>query len=218
MIEPLVVIVHRDREHLLGVALADHVVVEDFADFLRGRDAVARLHQRGLVLLADDIHAELDALVANEDGRTGDELAHLVLALAAERAVERVLGVATADLAHSISPSTACRLGRLAALQQSITGGLLRVRSTNVTLLRAFGPFPAKSLLANHGSVGIIKNLLMMKIQAHGDFLAFSQQRQGATPKPSAAGPEPIRRPWKRPRGACRSLCRPRPTPPPSLR
>ena len=44
--------------------------------------------------------AKLDALVANEDGRPGNELAHLVLALAAERAVERVLPIAAANLAH----------------------------------------------------------------------------------------------------------------------
>jgi hypothetical protein len=31
----------------------------------------------------------------------GPELAHLVLALTAERAVERILGVAAANLAHS---------------------------------------------------------------------------------------------------------------------
>ena len=105
VVEPLVVIVDRDREHLLGVILADHVVVEDLADFLRGRNAVARLHQRGLVLLADDVHAQLDALVADEHRRPGNELAHLVLALAAERAVERVLRIAAADLAHSQSPS-----------------------------------------------------------------------------------------------------------------
>ena len=86
MIEALVVIVHSDREHLFGMVLADHVVVEDLADFLRRRNAVARLHQRGLVLLADDVHAQLDALVADEHGRAGNELAHLVLALAAERA------------------------------------------------------------------------------------------------------------------------------------
>ena len=98
--QPLVMIMDRDREHLLGVVLADDVVVEGLADRLRGRNIVARFRQRRLVLLADDVHAKLDALVANEDGRPGNELAHLVLALAAERAVERVLRIAAANLAH----------------------------------------------------------------------------------------------------------------------
>src|SRR3989449_6828026 len=106
MVKPLVVIVYGDREHLLGMVLTDHIVIEDFADFLRRRDAVARFHQRGLVLLADDVHAQLDALVADEDGRAGNELADLVLALAAERAIERILGIASANLAHPCSPST----------------------------------------------------------------------------------------------------------------
>src|ERR1700735_4959808 len=81
---------NRDRKHLLGVVLADDIVVEDLADLLRGRNLVARFRQRRLVLLADDVHAKLDALVANEYGRPGNELAHLVLALAAEGAIERV--------------------------------------------------------------------------------------------------------------------------------
>ena len=96
---------HRDREYLLGVILADNVVVEDLADLLRGRNIVAGFPQEGLVLLADNVHAKLDAFVANEDGRPGNELAHLVLALAAERAVERVLRIAAANLAHSEPPS-----------------------------------------------------------------------------------------------------------------
>src|SRR5258708_6875443 len=94
----------RDRKHLLGVVLADDVVVEDLADLLRGRNIVARFRQRRLVLLADDVQAKLDALVANEDGRPGNELARLLLALAAERAVERVLRIAAADLAHFTAP------------------------------------------------------------------------------------------------------------------
>src|SRR5262249_17069400 len=138
VVETLVVIVDRDREHLLGVILADDVVVKNFAYFLWGRNAVARLHQRGLVLLADDVHAQFDALVADEHGRTSDELAHLVLALAAERAVKRILGIATADFAHSISPSAGCRARKPAALQQTITGVFLRLRSTNTTHLHAF--------------------------------------------------------------------------------
>src|SRR5713226_7310844 len=106
-------VVDGDREHFLGVVLADDVIVEDFSDLLGGWDAVARFHQRGLVLLADDVHAQLDALIADEHGRTGNELADLVLALAAERAIERVLGIASADLAHPCSPSTAPGLAPL---------------------------------------------------------------------------------------------------------
>src|SRR6266478_707901 len=101
VIEALVVIVNGDREHLLGVALTDHVIVENLADFLGGRNAVARLHQRRLVFLADDIHAQLNALVADEYRGTRDQFADFVLALAAERAIQRVLGVARADLTHS---------------------------------------------------------------------------------------------------------------------
>src|SRR4029077_9136732 len=101
--EALVVVVDGNREHALGVALADHVVVEDFADVLGRGHTVARLDQRGLMLLTDNIHAELDALVANEAGRPGDQLADLMLALAAERAVERILRVAAAGFGHDRS-------------------------------------------------------------------------------------------------------------------
>src|ERR1700694_2952052 len=98
-------IVDGTREHLLGMVLTDDVVIENFSDFLRRRDAIARFRQRGRVLLADDVHAQLDALVADEDGRPGNQLAHLVLALAAERAMERILGIASADLAHPCFPN-----------------------------------------------------------------------------------------------------------------
>ena len=99
--QPLVVVVHRDREHPLGVVLADHVVVQHLADLARRRHAIARLHQVRLVLLADDVHAELDAFVADEHRRPGDELAHLMLGLAAERAIEGVLRIAGLAHAHS---------------------------------------------------------------------------------------------------------------------
>src|SRR5215467_5120968 len=136
MIEPLVVIVDGDREDLLGVVLTDDIVVEDLADFLGRRNTVTRLHQRGLILLANDIHAQLDALVTNEYGRAGDELTHLVLALAAERAIQRVLRVATAYLAHPPSPSARDRLANRVRLDRTIARPPLRVRSTNATLSR----------------------------------------------------------------------------------
>jgi hypothetical protein len=99
--EALVVVVDRDREDLFRVGLADDIVVQDRDDLLRGRYALAGLHHRGFVLLADDVHAELDTLVANEDRRPGDQLTDFVLALSAERAIERVLGIAAARFAHS---------------------------------------------------------------------------------------------------------------------
>ena len=94
VVEPLVMVVHGDREHALGAVLADHIIVEDLADFGRRRDAVARLDQRRLGFLADDVVAELDAFIADEHGRPGDQLADLVLRLPAERAVEGALAVA----------------------------------------------------------------------------------------------------------------------------
>jgi hypothetical protein len=99
--QALVVIVHCNRKHPLGVILADHIVVEHAADVTRRRHAVARLDQSGLVLLADDVHAQLNAFIADEHRRAGNQLAHLVLALAAKGAVKSVLRVAAAGFAHA---------------------------------------------------------------------------------------------------------------------
>ena len=95
-------IVNSNRQHALGVVLADHITVENSLDLMWGGHAIARLHEGILVLLADDIHAQLDALIADEHCRSGDQLAYLVLALAAEGAIEGVFFL----LCHSIlSPS-----------------------------------------------------------------------------------------------------------------
>ena len=69
MSEPLVVVVHGYRKNALGVVLTDYVVVQHPADIARSGDAVARLDERRLVLLTDDVHAELDTFVADKDGR-----------------------------------------------------------------------------------------------------------------------------------------------------
>ena len=103
MRQPLVVVVHRHGQDALGVRLANDIIVEDLEDLLWRRHALAGLHHRGLVFLSDDVHAQLDAFVADEDGRSGNQLANFVLALAAKRAVKRIFAVAptaVADLAH----------------------------------------------------------------------------------------------------------------------
>jgi hypothetical protein len=85
-------VVDRDREDLLRLVLADHILVQDVADLARGRQvrlgALAALIRGGL--FPDDVVAELDAFVADEDRRPGDQLSDLVLALAAEGAVEEL--------------------------------------------------------------------------------------------------------------------------------
>src|SRR5712692_9495470 len=91
VLEPLVVVVNGDRQDLLRQLLADHVLVEDVADLARRRQVglggLAALVRRAL--LADDVVAQLYALIADKYGGAGDKFPHLVLALAAEGAVEK---------------------------------------------------------------------------------------------------------------------------------
>ncbi len=85
--QTLVVVVHRNAQNLLCLVLADHVVIEHLADLARRRDAVAGLDQVRPVVLANDIHAQFDAFIADEYGRSRDQLDHFMLRLAAERAI-----------------------------------------------------------------------------------------------------------------------------------
>src|SRR5687767_3669072 len=103
-VDSLVVVVDRDRQDLLGALLADYVLVERRVDLARvGQLGRLRLGARRLEhLLLDDLLAEVDALVADIDALAGDELAHLLLALAAERAAVRNLGpLAPAGAGHA---------------------------------------------------------------------------------------------------------------------
>ena len=94
MVQALVVIVYSNRQHALRMVLANDIVIQHLADFMRRRHTILRLHQRGFVLLADDVHAELHAFIANEYSGSGNQLAHLMLAFAAERTIEGVLAFA----------------------------------------------------------------------------------------------------------------------------
>ena len=105
VLEALVVVVHRDREHALGAVLADHVVIQRDEDVARGGNTAILLSgETGLGLLADDVVAQLDAFIADEHGGAGDQLAHLMLRFAAEAAVERALGIRSGKLGHSCIP------------------------------------------------------------------------------------------------------------------
>ena len=86
-LEPLVVVVDGDGQLLLRLLLADDVLVEELLDLDRHRQRRARAAIE-LVVVRDDVVADLDALVADEDGRSRDQLADVVLILIAERAAK----------------------------------------------------------------------------------------------------------------------------------
>src|SRR5690606_30728965 len=91
LIQALVVVVYSNGEHLLGTLLTDHVLIQNAADFLWRRQLVGTALGLGFLhLLADDVVAQVDALVADKDGRTGNQFAHFVLAFAAEGAVKQL--------------------------------------------------------------------------------------------------------------------------------
>ena len=54
------------------------------------------------MFFTDDIHAQFNALITDEHGWARNQLADLVLALAAERAVKRALGVSAGGLGHGL--------------------------------------------------------------------------------------------------------------------
>ena len=92
--DALVVVVDRDGERALRLLLRDDVVVQDGVDVPRAREVVEVERGGSGELLVDDLVAEIDALVADVDAGTGDQLLHLPLALAAEAAEQLLVSLA----------------------------------------------------------------------------------------------------------------------------
>jgi hypothetical protein len=84
--DALVVVVDGNRQRLLGPLLADDVLV-DLVEYLT-RPWIAWTLRR--LFLGDDVVAQGNALVADENARARDELSHLAPAFLAEGAVEVV--------------------------------------------------------------------------------------------------------------------------------
>ena len=87
-LDALVVVVDRDRQLLLRQVLADHVLVQELLDLVG--DGQRRLVGAALdpAVVRDDVVADVDALVADEDRGARDQLADVVLVLVAERAAQ----------------------------------------------------------------------------------------------------------------------------------
>src|SRR5690606_10249684 len=103
VLQPLVVVVDGDGQDLLRPVLADDVLVQHRLDLVRLRQLAPPRLGRVLELFTDDVVAELDALVADEDRRPRDQLANFVLALAAKRTIEElaILVLAAGIIAHT---------------------------------------------------------------------------------------------------------------------
>ena len=102
-LHPLVVVVDRHRERLLGLLLADHVGVEELEDLPR----LGQLVEADLGALAelflDDLVAEVDALVTDVNAGAGDELLHLLLRFATEGALQQITAISDACHATTLS-------------------------------------------------------------------------------------------------------------------
>eukprot|EP01022_Parablepharisma_sp_SALTPOND_P014695 TRINITY_DN2018_c0_g1_i2.p1 TRINITY_DN2018_c0_g1~~TRINITY_DN2018_c0_g1_i2.p1 ORF type:complete len:1935 (-),score=514.39 TRINITY_DN2018_c0_g1_i2:42295-48099(-) len=100
--QALVVVVHRHRQDTLGSDLPDHVLIQQVADFLGGRQirlgASYRIDAGSLI--TDDVVAQVDTFVADEDRRTGNQLLDFMLALAAEGAVKQFFAAGRFFLRH----------------------------------------------------------------------------------------------------------------------
>ncbi len=111
--EPLVVVMHGHRKHLLGALLADDIGVELFLDFPRrgnvGEEGLG--NAPAAPLLIEDRLTQLDTVAADVNiPRPLDQRAHVAVALAAERTVGvlfRARWVSRADAATSVSFSAA---------------------------------------------------------------------------------------------------------------
>src|SRR5205807_26986 len=77
----------------LGLLLTDYVFVEDVVDLPRLGEVLDVEARRGGELLVDDLVTEIDALIADVDARTGNQLLDLALRLSAEAAEKLFVGV-----------------------------------------------------------------------------------------------------------------------------
>ena len=88
MQDALEMIVHSHGQRFLGDFLPNHILIEHAADLLRFRNPnVGRLPSRVLIqFFVENAFADVDTTVADINARAGDQLAHLGVALATERA------------------------------------------------------------------------------------------------------------------------------------
>ena len=97
-LDPLVVVVDRDRKDLLRVDLPNDEFVQEGRNFARGREVFENEFGSITKLVRDDVVAQVNALIADVHAGSRDELLNLFLTLSAETALNQV--VTFAKLCH----------------------------------------------------------------------------------------------------------------------
>ena len=87
-LDTLVVVVNGHCKSALGARLTDDVLIQRIKNLAWLRQMTTCRRTLLFQLFADDVIAELNALIANEHTRASDQFANLVLALSAKRTVE----------------------------------------------------------------------------------------------------------------------------------
>src|SRR5690606_37887464 len=85
-INALVVIIYRNRQRFLRLFLANDILIQDVANFLRLRNFFQIEFLFVSEFLFYNLRAQFDALVTYINARSGNKLADLLLRFAAERA------------------------------------------------------------------------------------------------------------------------------------
>ena len=118
--DALVVVVDGDRQGALGGLLADDVLLEEGENLLglRQFELAGGLLAGFSQPLLDDLVAQFDAFVADVNPGAGDELLHLLLAFATERALEQI-GALT-NTSHFPPPSGFGRSPRLCSVEPNL--------------------------------------------------------------------------------------------------
>ena len=77
-------IVNGYGEHALGARLTNHIFVQHSVNVSWRRHTIMALGQSGFMLFTDNVHTQFDTFIADEHGRTGNQLADLMLAFPTE--------------------------------------------------------------------------------------------------------------------------------------
>ena len=95
-------VINRNGQGFLRIALADDVAIKKLADLMWLGQLIEQADLAALgELFLDDLVAEVYALVTDVDPGTGDQLLDLLLALSTERALQQV--AALSDARHTAS-------------------------------------------------------------------------------------------------------------------